>query len=276
VHYHKPENFQPNSNVLLVLPGAGRDGDEYRDSWIGASETYSVLILAPTYPDSSYAFQDYHMCGVMHDLNLESSITYIENTNIAQLDEQAFTFQVNPNPEQWIFSDFDRIVKLAAEAAGSEQTAYDAFGHSAGGQILHRMAIFYPYTKAERVVAANSGFYTLPDSTAQLPFGTQGIPLDLEQSFGQELIILVGALDNENESGGTLLRSPAADRQGLHRLERGNYFYSTSEAIAAKAGLSFNWQLTIVPDVGHDFEKMAEAAAHYLYDIQAPSEQPLQ
>ncbi len=29
VFYHKPKNFRPDSKILLVIPGAGRNGDSY-------------------------------------------------------------------------------------------------------------------------------------------------------------------------------------------------------------------------------------------------------
>ena len=43
------------------------------------------------------------------------------------------------------------------------------FGHSAGAQILHRMVLFAPGSRADRIVAANSGFYTLADPDQALP-----------------------------------------------------------------------------------------------------------
>ena len=49
---------------------------------------------------------------------------------------------------------------MVVEDVGSREAQYDIFGHSAGGQIVHRMAIFHPDSKARRMVAANSAFYT--------------------------------------------------------------------------------------------------------------------
>ena len=37
VFYNKPKNFTKDSKVLIVIPGAGRNADDYRDSWIEAS-----------------------------------------------------------------------------------------------------------------------------------------------------------------------------------------------------------------------------------------------
>ncbi len=268
VFYHRPKKFEPTSNILIIVPGAGRNGDSYRDAWVEASEKYGVLILSPMYSEKNYGFGDYHLCGLMTDLALKDNITYVENSNQVLLDEAHFTFTANPNPEKWIFNDFDRLFETVVQALGSEQTTYDIFGHSAGGQILHRLALFYPDSKARRILASNSGFYTLPDFDSELPFGMKNMSLtaeNLQASFQKRLVLFNGELDNENEKGGTLLRSPSADKQGLHRLERGHFFYDYAKTKAGDLGFDFNWEMVVIPNVGHEHRKMGAAAAKYLY-----------
>ena len=269
VYYHKPKNFQPQSRILIVIPGSGRNGDSYRDSWKEKSEKYGVLILSPMYLELEYDFGDYHFGGLMYDLALEESVTYVENSNQVILDEESFSFKVNSNADEWIFNDFNRLFESVVTAIGSEQTEYDIFGHSAGGQILHRFAIFQPNSKVNRIVASNSGSYTLPDFSSGLPFGIKNTSLTeakLESSFKKHLVLFIGELDNEDEKGGLLLRSPSVDKQGLHRLARGRFFYNEAQAIANKLAFDFNWELVIIPNVGHNFRKMGEAAADFLYD----------
>lgn len=269
VFYHQPESFTKDSKILLVIPGAGRNGDSYRDAWIEESEKYGVLILSPMYAEKDYAFEDYHLCGLIRDVNLRDVVEYVENSNRVKLDESQLQFQVNTEAQDWIFGDFDRIFDLAVAATQSAQTEYDVFGHSAGGQILHRFTIFYPQSKANRILAGNSGFYTLPDMEGRLPFGLKGSLIDEERlklAFDKKLILFLGELDNENEQGGTLLRSTSADQQGLHRLARGVYFYETSKNIAQQIKATYNWDIQVVSGVGHNHRKMGDAAAKYLYD----------
>ena len=109
VYYHRPKNFSKKSNILLVVPGAGRNGDSYRDAWVAASEQNNVLILALTYATDSYPFEKYHLGGLIKHTNLSEVVEFVENTNIAKLDEQSFRYAVNENNEEWIFDDFDRI-----------------------------------------------------------------------------------------------------------------------------------------------------------------------
>ncbi len=268
VFYHKPANFSRNSQVLLVIPGAGRNGDDYRDSWVEASEKYNVLILAPSYPEAAYNYGDYHLGGVVKNLNLSKGVSFKQGTNQVLVDEDVVAFHVNPNRADWIFNDFDRIFELAKDATDSKQKGYDVFGHSAGGQILHRFAIFQPRSRARRILASNAGTYTLPNYETDFPFGMKnvGIPQkQLKRSFQKDLVLFLGELDNDSETRGRMLRSKTADVQGTNRLARGRHFFKESRKVAETNRLKFHWKLEVVPKVGHDQKKMATAAADYLY-----------
>lgn len=269
IFYHKPKNYKSDSKILIVVPGSGRNGDSYRDAWIEESEKYGILILSPMYKEKEYDYNAYHMGNLIHNSNIEQSIKYDENSNRVFLNEEKFSFEMNSNRNEWIYNDFDRIFDKVVENIGSTQTEYDIFGHSAGGQILHRFAIFQANSKANRILASNSGSYTLPDFHIELPFGIQNTVLtkeNIEASFKKNLVLFIGELDNENEQGGLILRSPSVDKQGTHRLERGIYFFNESKEIAKEMGLDFNWKLKITPNIGHDHEKIGNAAADYLYN----------
>ena len=143
------------------------------------------------------------------------------------------------------------------------------FGHSAGAHILHRFALIYPLSKADRMLASNAGSYTLPNTNKSIPFGLKNTGTDdesLKKSFKKELVLFLGELDNEDDKSGKLLRSRSTDRQGTHRLARGKYFYDNSMETAKMLKTKFNWKIEIVDGVGHDQRKMAEAAAMYLYE----------
>lgn len=268
VFYHRPEGFMPSSPVLLVIPGAGRNAERYRDAWVEESERYGVLILTPLFPERHYPFEDYHLCRLVEDSNLQANVTYVEGTNMAQLDEDNFEFALNGNAEEWIFHDIDRIFEKATAAVGSTRTRYDLFGHSAGGHILHRLALFGESDNINRIVAANASFYTVPTFDVDFPFGLRHAPIDsagLSRAFERKLVLLLGENDDETETKGTLLRSETADKQGLHRLARGRHFFMHAREAANSLGLAFNWELAIVPGIGHDHRLMGDAAAEYLY-----------
>jgi hypothetical protein len=270
VFYHKPVGFSPDSPILLVIPGAGRNGWAYRDAWIDASETHNVLVLAPYYADDLYDFGAYHMGGIISDVELRNVQLEPDGSAPSRyyLNDEDIVFEPNNDKEEWIFRDFDLIFRHVVAATGSRQDSYDIFGHSAGGQILHRMTIFRPDSYAGRIVAANSGFYTLPTREASLPFGLGGTGVsaeDLTRAFSKDLVLLLGEADDQNETRGTMLHTPLADQQGPGRLSRGKYFYRESQRIAESMGADFNWQLEVVEGVGHDQRLMGQAAAEFLY-----------
>lgn len=268
VYYHKPDGFHSESPIVLVIPGGGRNAWDYRDAWVEASKEHEVLVLSPNYPEDDYGFGQYHMAGLVAETNAVKIAEFVEHSHQVKLDEERARFVVNPTKREWIFDDFDRLFEMAAKAVGSSREGYDLFGHSAGGQILHRLVLLDPDTEADRIVAANSGFYTMPDLDGEVPFGLKGAPVrqkDLHASFRQPLVLLLGSEDDHPESGGVFLRSSSADAQGMGRLQRGNSFFERGKEKADEIGADFNWKLEVVPGVGHDYEGMSEAAAEYLY-----------
>ncbi|MCG8578810.1 MAG: alpha/beta hydrolase [Bacteroidales bacterium] len=268
IFYHRPANFTRSSEILIVIPGAGRNGDDYRDSWIEASEKYSVLIISPSYPEKEYHYGDYHLGGIVKNLDLSKGVSFKKGTNQVHIDENVIEFKLNENIEDWIFNDFDRIFKLVKKATKSKQRKYDMFGHSAGGQILHRLALLYPNSKADRILASNAGTYTLPDYNTSFPFGMKNVGIqqkEVKKSFKKNLVLFLGELDNDLETRGKMLRSETADKQGTNRLDRGKNFYNFSKELSKKSGMKYNWKLEIIPGVGHNKNKMAKAAADYLY-----------
>ncbi|MBT8115584.1 MAG: hypothetical protein KJP04_09390 [Arenicella sp.] len=269
VFYHRPANFNPQSRILLVIPGAGRNGWSYRDAWIDASEEHNVLVLSPAYMEQDYDFAAYHLGGVVSNLQLDNvDQAEVKETNRYRLRDEDISFDLNPQPGQWLFNDFDRVFDMVVKATGSEQVSYDIFGHSAGGQILHRMVLLQKVSKAHRIVASNAGFYTLPDLQQPPMFGVKGLPVDgsqLRSAFARKLVLLIGELDNETETRGTMLHTPLADQQGQGRLARARHFHQRSQVIADEFGAPCNWALEVVPGVGHESRKMSQAAALYLY-----------
>ena len=268
VYYHRPAGFDGDSPILIVIPGTGRDGDAYRDAWTNASEQYDVLVLSPAYQEQDYDFAAYHLGGTVTDLELRN-LSVDEHARIYRIDDDDIQYDINTDPSRWLFQDFDRLFDIVASAVGSRQTGYDLFGHSAGGQILHRLAIFYPDNRANRILASNSGFYTLPRFDIRLPFGIHDTPItneSLKRSFRNKLVLFLGATDDEHEIRGSQLHTPLADQQGLGRLARGWYFYEESRKTAAALDTRFNWTIEVVPGVGHDFRLMSQAAARYLYN----------
>lgn len=210
VHYHLPNNFTSDSKVIMVLPGAGRNGGDYRDAWKDASEKYALLVLSLEYPEKYYPeFWSYNLAGMIYDVDINTK-----------------DFKINHNPEQWIFGDFDRIFEAVRKELDLSSERYDMFGHSAGGQLLHRFVVFRPENKADRIIASNSGWYTVPTKTDDFPTGLKNMAEFAERvDFRKKLVLLLGQKDDASETRGHLNRSAELDKQGSNRLARGTYFF---------------------------------------------------
>lgn len=257
VFYHKPAKFSSASKVLIVLPGAGRNANDYRDAWVSAAEKYNVLILSPSYSEDNYPdFWSYNLANMITDVQVN------------QAAQPAISFKVNSDADKWIFADFDRLFLQVKEKLGTSQSTYDMFGHSAGGQLIHRFALFHSKSLANRMLAANSGWYTVPTFGDEFPYGLANGVSTREQiaiAFATNLVIFLGGEDDENETRGDLVRTAEVDVQGISRLARGKYFYSKAVETANELGAPLKWKLEIIPGVGHDYRRMSEAAAEYLY-----------
>lgn len=257
VHYYKAEKFTSESAVIIIVPGAGRNGDDYRDAWIEKAEEYNLLVLSPEYSEKNYPeFWSYNLAGMITNVKINAAKTAMTD------------FDISENPEEWIYNDFDRIFNLIKKELALNTDSYDMFGHSAGGQVLHRLAIFKPQNKASRILAANSGWYTVPTDNDEFPYGLEkSNRSSVNVDFSSELIIFLGEKDDANETRGDLRHSPEVDKQGLYRLARGKHFYTESKRTASEMNTNFNWKIKIVPDVGHDYRGMSNAAANYLYGV---------
>ena len=141
------------------------------------------------------------------------------------------------------------------------------FGHSAGGQFVHRFVLIKPNARFNKAVAANSGWYSVPDGIANFPYGIMNSPISAinpNNYFSRQLYITVGALDN-NGLDSSLRHNTASDMQGLNRLDRANYFFSKSQIYANSVQAIFNWQFHTVANSGHDASLMSNDAIRILY-----------
>lgn len=150
----------------------------------------------------------------------------------------------------------------AAEALGARE--YLLYGHSAGAQVVHRALLLAGQPRATRIVAANAGWYTMPDEAVPFPHGLGGVGhADLRAVFARPVTVLLGEADTDPHHP-QLRRDAATDRQGVTRWDRGLAFYAACRAAAAAHGAGFAWRLATVPGVGHSNAGMAPWAAEIL------------
>jgi hypothetical protein len=112
---------------------------------------------------------------------------------------------------------------------------------------------------------ANAGFYSMPALDAPYPFGLGRLGLGqagLARFLAAPLAVLVGDAD---VGVANLNRSPAARRQGPHRLARGLRFVAAGRRAAARSAAPAGWTVGVVAGAGHDGARMVAAAAAALF-----------
>ena len=242
---YKPEHWQDEDKIVFVMHGGGRNADEYLDAWVELAEQDTLLIVAPEF---------------------ESKFAHI-STNDYQ-EGNLFTFFGTKNPqEEWAYSVIENIFDHLKATNDFPHTTYDMFGHSAGGQFVHRMVLLMPKARIGTAIAANAGFYTFPIQGQPYPYGWQrtSIGNQIAQAYATRLVILLGELDND-PSLGTFRTTEPAMAQGPHRLARGSNFYQQSAVHSEEIGEAFLWELDTITEVGHNYRKMSEAALPWLRD----------
>lgn len=231
------------AQILIVMHGVERDAEEYRADWRDQVDAHNVLVLVPEFSNEHYPGTDAYNLGNMTD----------ENGNL------------QPR-EEWSFNVIEALFDHVVQELDSSAKDYALFGHSAGAQFVHRFVEFMPANRARVAVAANAGWYTVPDDNVKFPYGLRGAPAEpdrLEHAFASNLTILLGADDTDTESE-SLRRDDDADAQGTNRLDRGWNFYRTAQERAQRESLTFDWHLMVAPGIAHSHNNMAAVAAPLL------------
>ena len=143
---------------------------------------------------------------------------------------------------------------------------HGSFGHSAGGQFVHRMISLGFRDGVAAAATANAGTYAMPDLAIPFPFGLGETGLDepdLRALLGFRLTVFAGTADIDTTSE-HFPHEAAAMRQGPTRYARAHAYIATARTEARRRGLPCAWTMVDVDGVGHDGKKMSAAAAPVL------------
>lgn len=250
LHTYRPESYRIGNPVVLVQHGMQRNGDEYRDFWIPAADKHGLLIVAPTFSNEAYPKAESYNNGLIRK----------EDGSIAPR-------------ERWVYGGITRIWALLRDSGVTNRAKAHLFGHSAGGQFVHRLLSVERHDAYEAAMAGNPGWYSLP--TLDLPFpeglGDLGLTEDhLRRLLAFPLTILAGEQDKKTDDP-NLPKNEEALRQGPHRFARAHNYFAFGKAAAERLGASFAWRLQPVPLIGHDGRAMSAIAASLWFESGLPS-----
>ena len=244
VHYIVPQNADAQTKILLVVPGARRNADDYRDQWIGLAKKHNFIVLAI---GCSLA-----VCEDEYQYNLGGITTPLGG-------KRPDSVQFYNVPEK-VFNDF--VARF-----GSEQREFALYGHSAGGGFVHTYMLAKPHAPVSQAVAANAAFFTFPDTQQAYPFGLLNSPYDesrIDDWLTQPLVFMLGDQDMGPRTK-AISNSDKANQQGRNVFSRGLSFYAHAMNVAVERDVSPHWQLEVVRGVGHSSTKIVPYAFKYLF-----------
>jgi hypothetical protein len=237
-----PANLTASTHVLLNMHGNGRTASSYHDAWYPWTRNHNYILVTPYFSDANWPDSAYHQGNVFEAENCVGAL----------------------NPEaSWSFTIVDNAFTHLKSRFQLRDNKYDIWGHSAGAQFVHRMLLWKPNARIRFGMAANSGWYTAPDTSISCPYGLRNPLLSfttqrLVDYTNRHMIIFRGTEDTLRDSD--LRTTPEADAQGMNRWERARYMYDKGVEI----NTNLNWQLIAVPNSGHDKDTMAPGAQEFL------------
>lgn len=230
--------------LVISLHGLNRDAEAARENWVEAAERYGLLIAAPHFDKDRFPTQLFQQGGVLSE----------------------------PDRARWVYSVIERFFDRALKSGRTSGTSYVLFGHSAGAQFVHRMALLLPEARYSTAVSANAGFYTLPVWREHAggfgyPYSLDGTPATeatLKAALAKPLWVMLGERDIDPVHP-QLNKSRGAEAQGPNRLARGERFLSVAAGEAKRLGVESRWRDIVVQGVAHQPRQMANAAADALF-----------
>lgn len=247
----RPSGLKPDRPVVFVMHGVGRNAEEYRDQWHELALAHDFLLLVPEFNRADFAGADGYNLGSVFDNNGSSRLRAL-----------------------WSFSAIESIFDDVRRRFEMTTDAYSIYGHSAGAQFVHRFLFHVPNARLIQAVAANAGWYTMPDFDVEFPYGLKDSAVSREQLAGAlqlPVTILLGDQDTDPEHP-SLRRTPEVMAQGDHRVARGMAFFDAARNAALDLDVPFAWRVSIVEGADHDNRLMAPAAVTFLLKESGPAE----
>jgi hypothetical protein len=236
----RPKRHSASTPVLFVHHGVQRNGGDYRDYWLPLVDAAELLVIVPEFSEAAFPKSPWYNYG-----------------NRVDADGQR-----NPRTA-WTYGVPARVFAALRRQGVTAAQRYGSFGHSAGGQFVHRMISLGFRDRVAVAATANAGTYAMPDPGVAFPYGLGDAEVDdeaLRALLAFRLMVFAGTADTDT-SGEHFPREEPAMQQGATRYARAHAYMAAARAAARARGVPCNWTITDIPDVGHDGARMSAAAA---------------
>jgi len=239
LHAAGPARHRPDTPVLFVHHGVARNGRDYRDYWLDHARDLDLFVVSIEFPEATFPEYLWYNFGNLHAKD------------------------GTPNPrEAWSFGIIPRLFDALRAQGITTRERYGQFGHSAGGQLVHRMLSFGYRDRVAVAVSANAGTYAMPDLSIPWPFGlgeTEVTETHLRDVLAFPITVMAGTEDTRT-TGRFFPKGPRSMRQGATRYERAHNYVRMGHAVAQELGVTCAWKVIDVPGVGHQGGGMSRAA----------------
>lgn len=239
----RPERYSPATPLLFAHHGDLRNGGDYRDHWLPLVDEAKIFVVVPEFSAASYPGPAWYNLGNRVDEN----------------------DRTKPR-EEWTYGVPARVFASLLRQGVTARGGYGLFGHSSGGQFVHRTISLGFRDGVALAATANAGSYAMPDLEIAFPHGLGGTDIDeaeLRALLAFWLMVFAGTADTDTTSE-HFPRDDAAMRQGPTRYARAHAYIATARDAARRLGMSCAWTIIDVPKVGHDGAQMSSAAAAIL------------
>jgi pimeloyl-ACP methyl ester carboxylesterase len=253
VFTYRPKACDTTCPILIVLHGAKRDAYPYMKDWASVADDHKVILLGPQFEERHWP----------------KAAAY----NEGDLKQQ-------PGREGWVFAAIEHLFDEVRDG----QKDYVLFGHGAGAQVVQRMAIYRPDNRARVMVAANPGWYTMPEwRKDKVKQGDKEVERAIKDPFPhsmidspageaearaalqKRLLVIVNEKDPEPSDNEGLEKSDLVKKQGESRVDRAENFIKAGTAAAQELGVKLGWELHEAPDKVTDLYSMGDFAARVVY-----------
>ncbi|HEX4934822.1 MAG TPA: hypothetical protein VFV33_16645 [Gemmatimonadaceae bacterium] len=229
---YRPASYTGDGFILL-LHGASRAAEAYRDNAVGMAEKHKRLVVVPFFDLKRFPEWRYQFGGV-----------YRTDSTFARPDERTYAF-------------IPALAAFIRRREGNPSLPWILAGFSAGGQFVSRMAAFLDLD-AERLVAMASGSTMFPTRAMDFGLGFGKLPDELSNDerlrryLALPMTVYIGTADVE------MAQLPQGDAyaQGVHRYSRNIRWFNEAMDLAHTRQWAFNWRLVIADGPGHSPKDM--------------------